>query len=140
MYRGGALEVFLGSLGLGGIFRHFSSWWDFPFALYLPFPSSLSLLPPSWPSVHIFHRLPSPKMKPPALLLALATTIAAAPGDGDWAAAYTKAKTALAKLSTNEKVGMVTGVGWQKGPCVGNTGSAGSIKFPALCLQDGPLG
>jgi beta-glucosidase len=35
---------------------------------------------------------------------------------------------------------MVTGVGWNKGPCVGNTPAVGSISYPQLCLQDGPLG
>ncbi|KAL3426525.1 Beta-glucosidase cel3A [Phlyctema vagabunda] len=75
------------------------------------------------------------------LYLALyAAPVIAAPGDGDWAAAYSKANTALTKLSQSEKVSMVTGVGWQKGPCVGNTGAVSSIGFPALCLQDGPLG
>jgi beta-glucosidase len=34
----------------------------------------------------------------------------------------------------------VTGVGWQKGPCVGNTAAVSSIGYPSLCLQDGPLG
>lgn len=31
-------------------------------------------------------------------------------------------------------------MGWDKGPCVGNTSPADSIGFPSLCLQDGPLG
>lgn len=73
-------------------------------------------------------------------LLTLATSIHAAPGDGDWAAAYAKAKAALPKLSTANKVGMVTGKGWQKGPCVGNVAAVAAIGFPDLCLQDGPLG
>ncbi len=72
--------------------------------------------------------------------LALATSISAAPGDGDWAVAYTKAKAALAKLSTANKVSMVTGQGWMKGPCVGNIAAQSAIGFPQLCLQDGPLG
>ena len=59
---------------------------------------------------------------------------------GDWDAAYTKATTALAKLSLSEKVGIVSGVGWGKGACSGNTSPAKSIGYPALCLQDGPLG
>ncbi|KEZ45775.1 putative beta-glucosidase L [Scedosporium apiospermum] len=62
------------------------------------------------------------------------------PADEKWAAAYEKANTALARLSQNEKIGIVSGVGWGKGACVGNTGSAGSINYPSLCLQDGPLG
>jgi beta-glucosidase len=73
-------------------------------------------------------------------LLVLGATALAAPGDGDWADAYQKATAALAKLSNQDKVNMVTGVGWQKGPCVGNTGSVDSIGYPALCLQDSPLG
>jgi beta-glucosidase len=74
------------------------------------------------------------------LLLALATPIFAAAGDGDWAAAYTKATAALAKLTQAQKVGLATGAGWEKGPCVGNVVAISSIGFPELCLQDGPLG
>ncbi|TFK76897.1 glycoside hydrolase family 3 protein [Pluteus cervinus] len=58
----------------------------------------------------------------------------------EWAAAYTKARAALAKLSLKEKVDLGTGVQWQKGHCVGNTPAISSISFPGLCLQDGPLG
>ncbi|KAF1995495.1 glycoside hydrolase family 3 protein [Amniculicola lignicola CBS 123094] len=58
----------------------------------------------------------------------------------DWATAYTKANAALAKLSIGDKVGIVSGTGWQAGNCVGNTKAAGSIGYPSLCLQDGPLG
>ncbi|KAF2834359.1 glycoside hydrolase family 3 protein [Patellaria atrata CBS 101060] len=58
----------------------------------------------------------------------------------NWDAAYTKASAALAKLSLSQKVGIVTGLGWQKGPCVGNTAAVSSIGYPSLCLQDGPLG
>ncbi|KAF2218746.1 glycoside hydrolase superfamily [Elsinoe ampelina] len=61
-------------------------------------------------------------------------------GTGAWSGAYTKARTALAKLNNNDKVKIVTGVGWSKGPCVGNTGAVSSIGYPSLCLQDGPLG
>lgn len=58
-----------------------------------------------------------------------------------WDEAYGKAETALGGLSLEEKVGVVTGVGWQAGqPCVGNTSPVESIGFPSLCLQDGPLG
>jgi beta-glucosidase len=71
-------------------------------------------------------------------ILALAFPIHAA--TGDWATAYTKAKAALAKLSTQNKVDMVTGGGWEKGPCVGNTIAISAIGYPALCTQDGPLG
>ncbi|TVY80912.1 putative beta-glucosidase L, partial [Lachnellula suecica] len=76
----------------------------------------------------------------PLSILALATPVFSVAGDGDWAAAYTKAKAALPKLSNADKVNMVTGSGWEKGPCVGNTKAISSINYPALCLQDGPLG
>ncbi|KAF9535818.1 beta-glucosidase [Crepidotus variabilis] len=58
----------------------------------------------------------------------------------EWQAAYAKAKTAVAKLSTQDKVNLATGVQWQKGHCVGNTPAISSIGFPGLCLEDGPLG
>lgn len=58
----------------------------------------------------------------------------------DWTAAYTKANTSLAKLSLQDKINIVTGVGWNKGPCVGNTPAISSIGYPQLCLQDSPLG
>lgn len=58
----------------------------------------------------------------------------------DWTAAYTKANASLAKLSSQDKINIVTGVGWNKGPCVGNTPAISSIGYPSLCLQDSPLG
>ncbi|KAF6766400.1 cellulose-binding beta-glucosidase [Ephemerocybe angulata] len=58
----------------------------------------------------------------------------------EWKTAYEKARTAVAKLSLNEKVNLATGVQWRKGVCVGNTPAISSINFPGLCLQDGPLG
>lgn len=57
-----------------------------------------------------------------------------------WDAAYAKAQSALEQLSLSDKVGIVTGIGWENGPCVGNTSPVGSIGYPSLCLQDGPLG
>lgn len=73
-------------------------------------------------------------------LPALVTLTSAQGFAGDWDAAYAKATSALAKLSQAEKIGVVSGVGWGKGPCSGNTGSVKSINYPSLCLQDGPLG
>lgn len=58
----------------------------------------------------------------------------------DWSAAYTKAEASLAQLSLEEKVSIVTGIGWGDGPCVGNTEAISSISYPVLCLQDSPLG
>jgi beta-glucosidase len=65
---------------------------------------------------------------------------AAAALSPEWEAAYTKAKSAMSRLSMNDKVGIVSGIGWNKGPCVGNTSPVSSIRYPQLCLQDGPLG
>lgn len=59
---------------------------------------------------------------------------------GDWAESYTKAAEMVRNMSLVEKVNVTTGVGWQMGLCLGNTGSATEVKFPSLCLQDGPLG
>ncbi|KAK7735577.1 glycoside hydrolase 3 [Cytospora paraplurivora] len=58
----------------------------------------------------------------------------------DWSAAYTKASASLAQLSLQDKVNIVTGIGWANGPCLGNTPAISSIKYPELCLQDSPLG
>jgi hypothetical protein len=40
-------------------------------------------------------------------------------GLGDWSSAYSKAENAISGLSLSDKVGIVTGLGWQGGPCVG---------------------
>lgn len=61
-------------------------------------------------------------------------------GSAGWDAAYSKAKVALNKLNQTEKIGIVTGVTWEGGPCVGNTYAVESIGYPSLCLQDSPLG
>ncbi|TDZ49701.1 Beta-glucosidase cel3A [Colletotrichum trifolii] len=59
----------------------------------------------------------------------------------EWEAAYAKAEAALPRLSQSEKIGIVSGIGWNAGGlCVGNTSPAPSINYPSLCLQDGPLG
>jgi beta-glucosidase len=65
---------------------------------------------------------------------------AAPSGTAAWAAAHSSAAAALAKMSQQDKVNIVTGIGWDKGPCVGNTAAISSINYPQLCLQDGPLG
>lgn len=69
--------------------------------------------------------------------LAVVSTVAQAQ---DWDGAYAKAEAALAQLTLSEKVGMVTGLKWQGGPCVGNVSPVPKIGYPSLCLQDGPLG
>ncbi|KAH6612802.1 glycoside hydrolase family 3 protein [Chaetomium sp. MPI-SDFR-AT-0129] len=57
-----------------------------------------------------------------------------------WAAAHSSAAASLAKMSLQDKVSVVSGIGWDKGPCVGNTAPVSSINYPQICLQDGPLG
>lgn len=74
-------------------------------------------------------------------VLSIATAVQAyGLGSASWDAAYSKARAALQELNQTEKIGLVTGVTWQGGPCVGNTYSASSIGYPSLCLQDSPLG
>lgn len=75
-----------------------------------------------------------------ALGWALSLPVPAAAQTFDWSAAYSKANASLAKLSLQQKVSIVTGVGWNGGPCVGNTAAVSSIGYPELCLQDSPLG
>jgi beta-glucosidase len=66
------------------------------------------------------------------------TTSSSPSGTGAWASPVAKAKQFIAGLSLAQKVQLATGVGWQKGHCVGNIPTVGS--FPGLCLEDGPLG
>ncbi|KAI9318057.1 glycoside hydrolase superfamily [Dichotomocladium elegans] len=63
---------------------------------------------------------------------------AAAPHEISWEKAYEKSEALVKKLSLEEKAGIVTGIGWEKTICVGNTYE--NSEFPSLCLQDGPLG
>jgi beta-glucosidase len=61
-------------------------------------------------------------------------------GGNEWADAYEKAQQFVSQLTLLEKVNLTTGVGWEGGDCVGNTGTIPRINFPGLCLQDSPLG
>lgn len=60
--------------------------------------------------------------------------------DAAWAKSYKKAAKLVKQMTLVEKVNVTTGTGWSMGPCVGNTGPVPRLKFPSLCLQDGPLG
>ena len=74
-------------------------------------------------------------------LLGVVSLVHAQPkGPKAWEDAYTQANAALARMSQADKITMVTGVGWNKGACVGNTARISSIGYPEICLQDGPLG
>lgn len=57
-----------------------------------------------------------------------------------WEESYKKAEIMVRKMSLLEKVNVTTGTGWSQDMCVGNTAPARSAGFPALCLQDGPVG
>lgn len=57
-----------------------------------------------------------------------------------WAKSYEKAHKLVQQMSLVEKVNVTTGTGWAMDFCVGATGAVESVGFPALCLQDGPLG
>ena len=57
-----------------------------------------------------------------------------------WEESYKKAAAMVEKMTLVEKVNVTTGTGWSQDLCVGNTGVANGVRFPALCLQDGPLG
>ena len=79
-------------------------------------------------------------MRYQGVALLAGASLASAQTGSSWATALQKADAALAKLSSQDKINMVTGVGWNKGPCVGNTPAISSIGYPQLCLQDSPLG
>ncbi|KAI4188689.1 MAG: hypothetical protein LQ348_003894 [Seirophora lacunosa] len=57
-----------------------------------------------------------------------------------WEESYGKAAAMVRKMTLVEKVNVTTGTGWSQDLCVGNTAPANGVGFPALCLQDGPLG
>lgn len=57
-----------------------------------------------------------------------------------WAGSYEKAAKMVKNMTLAEKVNVTTGTGWAMGLAVGNTGPAIHAGFPALALQDGPLG
>ncbi|KAI0480707.1 glycoside hydrolase family 3 protein [Xylariaceae sp. FL0804] len=57
-----------------------------------------------------------------------------------WEEAYTMAHQFVSQLTLMEKVNLTTGVGWEGGQCVGNTGSVPRLGLRGLCMQDSPLG
>ncbi|KAF2635040.1 hypothetical protein P280DRAFT_554085 [Massarina eburnea CBS 473.64] len=60
--------------------------------------------------------------------------------DKQWEESYKKAAELVKQMTLVEKVNITTGTGWSMQLCVGNTGPVERLKFPGLCLQDGPLG
>ncbi|BFZ53702.1 hypothetical protein PYCC9005_000732 [Savitreella phatthalungensis] len=59
--------------------------------------------------------------------------------DGAWTIAYQQAAAYVATLDTLQKVNLTTGIGWNNGKCLGQTGLAGP-NFTGYCLMDSPLG
>ncbi|KAI7851872.1 beta-glucosidase [Circinella umbellata] len=57
-----------------------------------------------------------------------------------WDEAYDKALSLVNQMSLEQKVGLTTGMGWEKTLCVGNTYASENPDFPSLCLQDSPMG
>ncbi|ORZ00071.1 glycoside hydrolase superfamily [Absidia repens] len=55
-----------------------------------------------------------------------------------WEQAYKKGIMLTSQMSLKQKVGIMTGNGDFKGPCIGNTGAVKNM-FPNLCMQDGPV-
>ncbi|TFY68115.1 hypothetical protein EVJ58_g1194 [Rhodofomes roseus] len=55
-----------------------------------------------------------------------------------WDAAFARAQAFVSTLTLEQKVNVSTGIGWEKGLCVGNIGQVGD--WPGLCLEDSPLG
>ncbi|KAF4549949.1 Glycosyl hydrolase family 3 C-terminal domain-containing protein 4 [Elsinoe fawcettii] len=60
--------------------------------------------------------------------------------DHEWGESFRKAADLVRQMTLVEKVNITSGTGWMMGPCVGNTGPVPRLRFPSLCLQDGPLG
>ncbi|KAF3769516.1 family 3 glycoside hydrolase [Cryphonectria parasitica EP155] len=62
------------------------------------------------------------------------------PNAEGWEDAYAQAKAIVSQMTIMEKVNLTTGVGWEGGLCVGNTGSVPRLGIRSLCMQDSPLG
>ncbi|KAH6618742.1 glycoside hydrolase superfamily [Boeremia exigua] len=60
--------------------------------------------------------------------------------DPAWEESYKKAAELVRQMTLVEKINITTGTGWSMDMCVGNNGAVPRLKFPQLCLQDGPLG
>lgn len=60
--------------------------------------------------------------------------------DAKWQDAYKKAISLVSQMNLAEKVNLTSGVGWEMGRCVGNSGPVPRFNITSLCYQDGPLG
>ena len=58
-----------------------------------------------------------------------------------WEAATQKAHDFVTQLSTDEKIGIVSGAYRQPGPaCIGQVGGIPRLNFTGICYADGPAG
>ena len=58
-----------------------------------------------------------------------------------WEAATEKAQDFVAQLTTDEKIGIVSGAYRQPGPnCIGQIGAIPRLNFTGVCYADGPAG
>lgn len=96
--------------------------------------------------MHLFGHVDSSTLVAAAMLIpsALGTrplSTAAPPGAEAWSKASEKAGGFVSKLTTAEKVGLVTGGYLQPSlPCVGAIGGIKRLAFDGLCFSDGPAG
>ena len=72
---------------------------------------------------------------------ATSSSKAAPPEPEAWDKALSKARSFISKLTTDEKIGLVTGGYTQPSlPCVGAVGGIERLEFDGLCFSDGPAG
>ncbi|KAL9018835.1 MAG: hypothetical protein Q9185_003853 [Variospora sp. 1 TL-2023] len=82
----------------------------------------------------VYKTVPEDGLSPPWYPSPLGGTVKS------WEESYGKAAAMVQMMTLVEKVNVTTGTGWSQDLCVGNTAPANGVDFPALCLQDGPLG
>lgn len=105
----------------------------------------LGIKPPNYTLLYPLMHLPSLSTTALVLLAAFSSVSQARPRSQytdpiSWEAAYSKAEALVKKMSLEQKVGLATGMGWEKTNCVGNTFASTDPDFPSLCLEDSPLG
>lgn len=59
---------------------------------------------------------------------------------GSWEDSFNLANTAVAQMTLEEKIGVVSGVGDFSSRCVGNNGAVSRLGIPSICMNDGPAG
>jgi hypothetical protein len=57
-----------------------------------------------------------------------------------WDQAIQLAQNFVSQLTMDEKIALGGGIGWQVGPCVGNSPGVPRLDFSGYCLEDSPTG